>query len=136
MPDSKPTKAVKAWLKKLESALADKDAGKAAKLFGKDSFWRDLVSLTWNLKTVEGPDGVADMLKATLKSAKPKNFRIEGEANEANGVTDAWFTFETAAGRGKGLVRLIDGSPDVVTESTVLPVELVRRGSTRPRAAT
>jgi DNA-binding LacI/PurR family transcriptional regulator len=35
---------------------------------------------------------------------------------------------------GSALVRLIDGEPDDVTESTVLPVELVRRGSTRPRA--
>ena len=37
---------------------------------------------------------------------------------------------------GTALVRLIDGTPDDVTQSTVLPVELVRRGSTRPRAAT
>jgi LacI family transcriptional regulator len=36
---------------------------------------------------------------------------------------------------GTALVRLIDGEQDAVTQSTVLPVELVRRGSTRPRAA-
>jgi putative flavoprotein involved in K+ transport len=109
MPDSKPTKAIKAWLKKLEKSLAEKDTDKAVKLFGKDSYWRDLVSLTWNIKTVEGRDAIADMLNKTLASAKPRNFQIDGEANEADGVTDAWFTFETATGRGKGLVRLIDG---------------------------
>ena len=38
------------------------------------------------------------------------------------------------AAAGSALVRLIDGEPDDVTESTVLPVEPVRRGSTRPRA--
>jgi LacI family transcriptional regulator len=37
---------------------------------------------------------------------------------------------------GSALVRLIDGEHDAVTQYTVLPVELVRRGSTRPRAAT
>jgi LacI family transcriptional regulator len=37
---------------------------------------------------------------------------------------------------GSALVRLIDGEQDAVTQYTVLPVELVRRGSTRPRAAT
>ena len=37
---------------------------------------------------------------------------------------------------GSALVRLIDGEQDAVTRYTVLPVELVRRGSTRPRAAT
>ncbi len=109
MPDSKPTKAVKAWLKKLEKALAEKATDRAVKLFGKDSYWRDLVSLTWNIKTSEGRDQIADMLTATLKSAKPHNFQLEGKAIEADGVTEGWFTFETATGRGKGLVRLIDG---------------------------
>lgn len=37
---------------------------------------------------------------------------------------------------GSALVRLIDGEQDAVTQYTVLPVELVRRGSTRPREAT
>jgi LacI family transcriptional regulator len=36
------------------------------------------------------------------------------------------------AAAGSALVRLI--AQDGVTKSTVLPVELVRRGSTRPRA--
>jgi LacI family transcriptional regulator len=40
------------------------------------------------------------------------------------------------AAAGTALVRLIDGDRDAVTQSTVLPVELVRRGSTRPRAST
>jgi LacI family transcriptional regulator len=37
---------------------------------------------------------------------------------------------------GTALMRLIDGEQDAVLPSTVLPVELVRRGSTRPRAST
>ena len=39
------------------------------------------------------------------------------------------------AAAGAALVRLIEGADDVAT-STVLPVEVIRRGSTRPRAAT
>jgi LacI family transcriptional regulator len=35
---------------------------------------------------------------------------------------------------GSALVRLIAGEQDAVTQTTVLPVELIRRGSTRPRA--
>jgi putative flavoprotein involved in K+ transport len=75
MPDTKPTRAIKSWLKKLETALTGKDTDKAVKLFGKDSYWRDLVSLTWNIKTVEGRDAIADMLKKTLASAKPHSFQ-------------------------------------------------------------
>jgi putative flavoprotein involved in K+ transport len=133
MPDSKPTKAVKAWMKKLEKSLAEKDTDKAVKLFGKDSYWRDLVSLTWNIKTVEGRDAIADMLNKTLASAKPRNFQIDGEANEADGVTDAWFTFETATGRGKGLVRLIDGKAwTMLTTLQELKGFEERKGEHRP----
>jgi hypothetical protein len=34
---------------------------------------------------------------------------IQGEGSEANGVTEGWFTFETATGRGRGHLRLIGG---------------------------
>jgi LacI family transcriptional regulator len=40
------------------------------------------------------------------------------------------------AAAGTALLRLIEGERDGVNPSTVLPVELIRRGSTRPRAAT
>ncbi len=103
------TKAVEGWLAKLEDALSRGDGEAAAELFGDDCYWRDLVALTWNIKTCEGKAEIAEMLKATLGAAKPGSLKIEGEANEADGITDAWFTFETAVGRGKGHVRLIDG---------------------------
>ena len=42
--------------------------------------------------------------------------------------TSSWSGGEAA------LMRLIDGDDEVVQPSTVLAVELIRRGSTRPRA--
>jgi LacI family transcriptional regulator len=36
---------------------------------------------------------------------------------------------------GSALMRMIEGDEDGVTKRTVLAVDLVRRGSTRPRAA-
>ena len=41
------------------------DAAAAADLFATTSFWRDLVSLTWNIKTVEGREGVRDRKAST-----------------------------------------------------------------------
>jgi putative flavoprotein involved in K+ transport len=108
VPNSNPTGTVKRWLSRLDKAIAEKDATAVAKLFGDDCYWRDLISLTWNIVTSEGQDEIAAMLEKTIPSARPHNFRIEGEANEADGVVDAWFTFETKVGRGKGLVRLIN----------------------------
>ena len=49
------------------------------------------------------------MLAATLADVQPTALAIEGEATEADGVTEGWFTFETAAARGSGHLRLKDG---------------------------
>lgn len=134
MADSKPTRTVKAWLKRLEKAIVARDYRAAAKLFNAESYWRDLVSLTWNLKTVEGPEEIAAMLRKTVPGAKPHNFRIDGEANEADGVTDAWFTFETKTGRGRGLVRLINRKAwTMLTTLQELKGFEEAKGPTRPK---
>ncbi|SDL16801.1 putative flavoprotein involved in K+ transport [Nocardioides sp. YR527] len=94
------------WLADFEAALKARDIPRAAGLFATKSFWRDLVAFSWNITTVEDPTGVADLLSATLERVDPSGFALEEpEATDA-GVTTAWFTFETAIGRGRGLLRL------------------------------
>ena len=110
MLDSTVTTRTQTVLDSLNAALATGDIGAVKDLFATDSYWRDLVAVTWNLKTVEGPDGVADMLAAQLEHTQPSNFELQaGEMPaEEGGVTTAWVTFETKAGRGWGLMRLKD----------------------------
>jgi putative flavoprotein involved in K+ transport len=98
-----------AWLNEFEEALVARDADRAASLFADQSFWRDLVSFTWNIVTVEGPAGVADMLRATLDHVDPSGFRTTAEPTETGGVTDVWLEFETAVGRCSGHLRLVEG---------------------------
>jgi putative flavoprotein involved in K+ transport len=95
-----------AWFSAFEAALRRGDASGAAALFDDECYWRDLVSFTWNIRTEEGRDAVQDMLAARLADVQPTNFQIEGDAAEAGGVTEAWFSFETAVARGRGLLRL------------------------------
>jgi len=57
--------SVDQWLGSFEEALASGDGAAAAALFADESFWRDLVAFTWNLKTVEGPEGVQDLVEHT-----------------------------------------------------------------------
>lgn len=97
------------WLQAFGKALANHDIAGATLLFDRECYWRDLVSLTWTIKTFEGRDEVKAMLSATLASAKPANVMQLGPATEANGVIEAWFAFETAAGRGNGHLRLRNG---------------------------
>ncbi|KRA32641.1 MULTISPECIES: flavin-containing monooxygenase [unclassified Nocardioides] len=96
------------WFAAFEDALAARDIDRAAGLFAATSFWRDLVAFSWNLTTVENPDGVADLLAQTLDRVDPSGFRLSEPATTADGVTTAWFEFETAVGRGRGLLRLVD----------------------------
>lgn len=104
-PDD-PDSRARRWFDQLNAALRSQDAEAAADLFETRSFWRDLVSLTWNLTTVEDPHGVADMLRHAVSTTEPGNFVLAEPAEEEDGVVTAWFTFETSSGRGKGMARL------------------------------
>jgi putative flavoprotein involved in K+ transport len=100
-----------AVLGELETALAAGDIGRAVELFEEDSYWRDLVTFTWNLRTMEGRDAIGAMLAAQLGAVRPSSWRpAAGEvATETDGVISGWFTFETAVARGSGLLRLRNG---------------------------
>jgi putative flavoprotein involved in K+ transport len=100
---------IEQWLSRFDRALTEGDAAAAAELFGDESFWRDLVSFTWNIKTVEGPAGVKDMLDHTLGHVRPRAWRTVEPPAAADGVTEAWIEFETETGRGRGHLRLKDG---------------------------
>ena len=51
-----PQERIDAWLADFEAALAARDIDRVVAKFAVDSFWRDLVAFTWNIKTVEGRD--------------------------------------------------------------------------------
>ena len=104
-----PSQAASAWLADFNSALSSGDVDAAVALFEADSYWRDLVAFTWNICTQESPDAIRAMLQARLADVQPSGFAIEGNATEADGVTDVWFTFETAVARGRGHLRLRGG---------------------------
>lgn len=99
------------FLATFDEVLQSGNTEAAAALFHDDCYWRDLVSMTWNIKTVETPGGVRDMLDSQLATIKPQNFKLSDkeEVSESDGVTEAWFDFDTEVGRGYGLVRLRDG---------------------------
>lgn len=96
------------WLERFETALRARDVRAATDCFATTSFWRDLVSFTWNLVTVEDRSGVADLLEHNLERTDPSGFATAEPADLADGVVTAWIEFETAVGRGRGLLRLVE----------------------------
>ena len=133
---SHPTQAASAWFIDFEQALRAQDLEAAMALFDADCYWRDLVGFTWNISTQEGPAAIRAMLQARLADVQPHNFQIEGQATEADGVIDAWFTFETAVARGRGHARLKNGKCwTLLTTMTELKGYEEKKGTQRIKGA-
>jgi putative flavoprotein involved in K+ transport len=97
------------WLGRFDRALQAGDATAAADLFALDGLWRDLVAVTWNVKTLEGPDEIRAMLEAQLPHIRPTGFAPTEPPTRTGETTEAWIGFETQTGRGSGHLRLRDG---------------------------
>jgi len=123
--------AVDEWLMQFERALAEPGTAALGALFHPNSHWRDLLAFTWTIATIEGRDAIAEALKAQAARAKPSGFRTDPHRTAPRPVTragtaaiEAIFQFETAQGRGSGIVRLIPdgegGAPKAWTVLTAL----------------
>lgn len=111
MLEKAPTKILSDFLDRFGAALASENIEAATSLFQEDCYWRDLVTFTWNIKTLEGKDQVREMLKSQLKVTKPSNWAAaKGEdAIETDGRIEGWISFETEVARGIGHIRLKNG---------------------------
>ena len=111
--------AVETWLAQFESALAKPDDTLLKTLFHPDSYWRDILALSWNLQTINGAEAILRELKSRAISAAPSGFRIDPDRAAPRRVTragtntiEAIFKFETSQGRGSGILRLIPDAGD------------------------
>jgi len=107
------------WLAQFERELAHPKDSALQALFHPDSYWRDVLALSWNLQTTNGADAIVKELSALAGRAAPRNFRIDPERAAPRRVTragtnavEAIFKFETAQGRGSGILRLIPDTSD------------------------
>ena len=110
--------AARDWLMAFEAALAT-PGGNLEQLFHGESFWRDVLALSWNIKTVNGRQAILKGLKLHAQRARPAQFRIDPDRAAPRWVTRAGissietiFKFETKIGRGHGILRLIGDERD------------------------
>lgn len=128
-----PTETVKDWLSRFDTLLQAANYSEVGDLFADECFWRDLVTFTWNIKTMEGRDEIRDMLEACATDTEPSGWTLVGDATEADGVVEGWITFETGVARGEGHIRLIDGRCfTLLTAMTELKGHEEPRGAKRP----
>jgi putative flavoprotein involved in K+ transport len=96
------------WLADFHDALVMRDKARLQALFADECYWRDFLAFTWNIVTLEGRERIWNMLSERLGEVKPGKWQIE-QVDEPDDTIGAWFSFETAVGRGKGHLRLKDG---------------------------
>ena len=115
------------WLAAFEEALAGRDDAALKALFHPDSHWRDVLALTWRIRTVNGLEAVLGELKAHAARAHPTGFRTDPRRTAPRRVTragteaiEAIFQFETAEGRGNGVLRLVPDEKNTLRAWTLL----------------
>ncbi|MCA6101436.1 flavin-containing monooxygenase [Bradyrhizobium australafricanum] len=136
------------WLVQFEDALASPDDVLLKPLFHPDSYWRDVLALSWNIQTVNRAFAIIEELPAHARHSAPHDFRIDADRAPPRRVTragthaiEAIFKFETAVGRGHGIVRLIPDAADddrlkawtLLTALEELKGFEEQQGHTRPR---
>jgi hypothetical protein len=77
------------WLAQFESALAISDDALLKTLFHPESYWRDVLALSWNLQTVNGAAAILKELKAEAGRTAPAGFRIDPDRVAPRRVTRA-----------------------------------------------
>ena len=130
--------SLEALLQRFGAALERGDTAAAAECFEPAGYWRDLVSFTWNIATLEGASAILTMLNTQLDLVKPTGFVIAaGEmAEDAGDFQQAWITFETATGRGHGHIRTRNGKIwTLLTTLKELKGHEEHYGQTRPKGA-
>ena len=102
------------WLAEFARALEHPDDRTLRPLFHPDSFWRDVLALSWNLQTLQGLDAILTELVLLARRASPRHFRIDPDRAPPRRVKragtdtiEAIFSFETRDGRGHGIIRLV-----------------------------
>lgn len=113
----KQIKSAELWLSNLERAVKADDSRQLQALFQEESYWRDVLAVTWEIQTYCGRRSIIDKLGPGLRDAGAENFQLDGSKTIPSIVNrvdteaiEAFFTFETKVGRGNGILRLCENA--------------------------
>ncbi|KAJ5091588.1 hypothetical protein NUU61_006458 [Penicillium alfredii] len=118
-----PRAIAQRWLTNLETQLSQPVTVDLTGLFHTESWWRDMLALDWELHTVRTAADIQTFLRQHQSQAQLSALRLQDKGQfqpRHEQVVDglSWvstmFFFETAVGRGTGMLRLTqeeDGAP-------------------------
>lgn len=116
-----------AWVVSLAHRVSTYDIPGVLSLLHTDTWWRDIVALTWDIRTFEGPAKTETFLRDRLQEAEFSNAKFLSADFQQPFPDLAWtlvqFSFETRVGLGRGVARLVytkTGEWKAVTVCTAL----------------
>ena len=87
----------------------------------KESYWRDLLCMTWDFHTLQGPEQITRYIQSSSKDSRITNISLDKSAAHkmpqladlgSLKVVQTFIKLETTSGRGNGLVRLVPDASD------------------------
>lgn len=120
------SKIVDDWLSSLSQRFTQCRLTNLSDLFIEESWWRDLVALSWDFTSKHGPEDISKYLGASvagfgqLKTIQPG--ALQPQLVDMGGMMyiQSGFSFQTKVGSGRGLVRLANVGPEEWKAWTVL----------------
>ena len=111
-----PHEVVQKWLADFQRAFESGSASNVAALIHEDGWYRDHLALSWDFHTLRGPAKITEILEPLVPKVKMHNVKMTETGKFAPNVqspiqdlewVESMFTFDTAVGSGKGMVRLV-----------------------------
>ena len=105
-------RVAQSWLSTFSEALEARQYDRVARMMHADCYWRDLLTFSWDFKTLQGIDQVKSWLRKTFDLVGAYAFRLEGEPavgsiGQHSKTLEFFFRFETNIASGRGHVRLV-----------------------------
>jgi thioredoxin reductase len=106
-----------AWISRFNDYLQGGSLADLTELFHEESWWRDILALSWDTRAVKGPRSIAKYLKTSGHGLKRLTLSSTGMLqprlmDQGAHWVSAGFDFETRFGVGRGVVMLVNTDID------------------------
>ncbi|KAJ5658508.1 uncharacterized protein N7484_002157 [Penicillium longicatenatum] len=116
-----PQAIIQQWFNAFQAQLSQPDSIDLKYLFHPESWWRDMLALDWDMRTLHTAAEIQGFLRKCQAHAKLSGFKLQTQGKwqpKVEQVIDglSWissmFFFETAVGKGSGMIRLTQGADE------------------------
>lgn len=122
-PDLDVQKVASGWFRAFSQYVSANDINGILDISLEDVWWRDMLALTWELRTFHGAPKIQKFLEDRLAISKLSSLKL-GDVSLQRPYPDlAWiqgfYTFETDVGIGSGVFRLVPLSSEIWKAFTI-----------------